>query len=314
MKTKCMKGLLASLVSLAMVASLAIGVNGASARTYTITFAPGLMGTFKESWINKVKKDYDGVKVSKATGAVMIPVTVSSLENAALKDIPTASDIATQDATYVVGTSWTPASHAVTGNATYVVQYNRAVNTVEYTIKYVDATTNQDVSSPIIARGNEGETITGTAAIVDQYSYDVESKTMKLTSKASENVMTFYYTSTATPSSTVTNVLPGGTTTTYNYVTTTTGNTAGGTTNGTGGTTTDNTANVEDNNTPTTNGNTSDSKQSTDTVEDNKTATTSGDSLTKNNQTLYMTLGGLGALVLLIFAILFAKRRKEKKA
>lgn len=280
----------------------------ATERTYHITYSPGLLGKFKETLVDEYKKIYgkDDVTVSKATGAITIETGV----NEKMPNAPTQNDIEFKNAEdasqYYVKTGWEPAGN-IKQNETFVVQYGSLVNGVDYTIRYVDATTNTDVATPVLGKANKNETIAAYAKNIEGYTFDTQSKTKVLVENDEENVITFYYTAeddTIYVDNVVNNVVPGD----VEVVTETVGEP---TAPGEGQPATpaeEETEVVEDNDTPLANGN-----ETEETIEDNETPlANNADELQRNNMLLYSGIGAV-VIVAIIIAVIMNKKKKVEE-
>lgn len=268
----------------------------AAERYYKITYAPGVIATFKDSLINEYKEKYgtQNVVQSQITGAITITVAAKQ----AMPNAPTANDIEykeNQTQYYVLTSGWQPASTQVTENATYVVQYGTLINDVEYTIRYVDRTSNIDIETPVIARANKDEALIAYAKVIDGYTFDTQTKSIVLGSDAAQNVITFYYTNegTSNEQQVVDNVVIN----TVRPTTPTTPVQQG-----------EPIVNVPENQTPQANA----GDDQTVNIDDNQTPQFQGE-LERNNQKLYTTI--VGVIILLVVAIGYVVfKRKNKKA
>lgn len=298
MKNKKLVSLLVALIMLVTMTQSAL----AAQRYYKITYAPGILATFKDSLVNEYKEKYgtQNVVQSSVTGAITI--TVAAKQD--MPNAPTANDIEykkSESATqyYVLTNGWQPASTRVTENATYVVQYGALLNGVEYTIRYVDKTSNIDLETPVIARSNGGQTLIAYAKVLDGYTFDSQSKSMTLSQDGSKNIITFYYTntnSTSNETQVIENVVTNVVTPT-NPVNPTIPRQP---------TVPDVT--VPDNQTPQSNG----GNNETVNIEDNQTPQSKGE-LAQNNQQLYIAIGGIMVLLVVVCGYVMI-RRKNKEA
>ena len=80
---------------------------------------------------------------------------------------------------------------------------------MEYTVRFVDSVSGQDVASPVITLGNAGDVVSAAARTLEGYEYDEYLKDMVL-AEGGENVLTFVYTSTREPNRVIVEV-PGET-------------------------------------------------------------------------------------------------------
>ena len=264
----------------------------ASQRYYKITYAPGIMATFNQSLIQNYIDQYgqENVTQSQSTGAITIRVEANSY----MPNAPTANDVTFKKSDdiqtyYVLTSGWQPASTKVSENATFVVQYGSLKHSTEYTIRYVDQTTNLDLVSPVISRANIDETIVTYAKVLEGYTFNSQSQSIILNQESSQNIITFYYTpiEQTTQTETIENIV----TNRIGTVQATTGQ--GGITN------------IPENITPQTSG--TDNKT---TIADNQTPQVKGE-LAQNNQKLY-TIFGLGVILIIIVGYIIKRKRNEK--
>lgn len=229
-------------------------VPAAAASEYTVTIRPGGIARFSEDFLGQYEAI--GAEITQKTGSIKVKVPVGHT----IPYVPTENDMVYESEAqgrYVMSTDWYNAE-SVTENMDMIVKYDALVNGVEYMVRYVDAQSGEDVSTPVIAQGNMGDTYTYYRKEVENYSCQTASQRMTLGADADENVLTFQYTSTLEDivneevipgtTTTETQTVPGGTNVVTNEVvvpgtTTTTVTTPGGTTGGTttGGTTTEGT-------------------------------------------------------------------------
>lgn len=309
MKNKITKLIISAVLTLSMFSTMGLTTFAKANKSYTITYAPGILGKFDENFINKNEKAYGkaNVSVSKATGSITIKVA----STAVMPNAPTANDVEfknskNKDKYYVLTSGWQPASTKVSESETYVVQYGALVKGVEYTIRYVDAISNQDVATPTIARANAGEVMNAFAMNVNNYTFDSQAKSMKLSHDSKKNTITFYYNATVK-----TNVVNEEVITRVPLVTTVTNQT---TTNVpvTNQTTPNNEeTTINENDVPLANGD--DNKEET-TINENDVPLANGDELSKNNQTLYYSIGAIAVLGSLVALFIFLKKKKEHTA
>lgn len=183
------------LLAFGLIASLMMGSLQLidASQNYKITYSPGAKGTFNQELIDDYKTTYgeSSISVSDKTGSVTITVE----KEAAMPKVPTVSDITLIDSSYYVRAgSWEPTQAVVTKSATYVVKYDMLNNGKEYTIRFIDSGTGEEVASPIISMANVGEQITYTAKIIEGYEFDQIRKTLVVSNNARDNVLEFMYT------------------------------------------------------------------------------------------------------------------------
>lgn len=304
MKTKVYKFIISCACVLTLMGQSMQFVS-ASSKYYQITYAPGSLGQFKESLINDYKQLYGSknVSLSKATGSVTIKVEAKK----AMPNAPTAQDISfkdneSQSQYYVLTSGWQPAALIVSENDTYVVQYGALTQGVEYSIRYVDITTRQDVALPVIARANINEVMNAYAKTVNGYMFDTQTKSITLTQDAKQNVLTFYYT--ANDNTVVVDRVEENVVTRNQIVTVPNPDNNGIPPNNNVNTPNNDTI-INDNDTPAGNG------QNNETIDDQEVPLAKGDELSKNNQMLYVAIAGTG-LLLLVIVLVMNKKRKSK--
>ncbi len=180
-----------------------LNVNAAAptpaTREYTVTYRPGNIAKFTDELLEEYKALYgeDKVSFSQATGSISITLPAGS----AYPEAPMADDIILDDEhkdRYYLTTGWRPTDETVMEDEDYVADYAALVDAVEYSVRYVDASTGKDVLTPVITAGNVGDTIQYTARFLTGYVYDTYNKEMVL-SRDGSNVLTFYYWSTRSP-------------------------------------------------------------------------------------------------------------------
>lgn len=300
MKNKAYKFMISCACVLTLM-NQSIHFISASSRYYQITFAPGSLGEFKQTLIQDYQNLYGtkNVNLSKATGSVTIKVEAEKT----MPNAPTAQDTILKDSLkqyYVLTSGWQPASTTVSENATYVVQYGALTNSVDYSIRYVDITTKQDIALPVFAKANSNEVMNAYAKSIDGYTFDTQTKSITLTSDVKQNVLTFYYT--AGVETKVVNQVEENVVTRNQIVTIPNNNI------NTNIPLPNNETILNENETPLSNAGTN------ETIEDEKTPLSKGDELTKNNQILYYSLGGIAVLGILIGLFVILKKKKEHTA
>lgn len=243
---KQMSGLLAGIV---LFLSVPNSVVLAACDTYTVSYRPGNVGYFGVSGTQSADKktmasevatllyagndDVTGISVTE-NGAIKLTVA----KGAAVPTAPSAGYIQTQTG-YVVknASEWgAGSSETVVKNLDYVVDYGKLVNGVEYTVTYVDSVSGTQVAPSAVAYGNVGDTIEVAApsslTISGSVKYSLKgtaSKSLKLSSDSSKNVLEFTYTAkTVKKTNEIVEYVDGDTVTTIN---TNTIYTAGQTTN-----------------------------------------------------------------------------------
>jgi len=263
-----------------------------AAGSYTITFSAGDKGTLKQALYDSYAASYSVTRTASGNIKIVVPAGSN------MPDLPTAADVdlGSNTAKYYVSSGWEPKEATVTKNATYVVSYGAIVNGVEYTVRYVDAATGNDVASPVIATGNVGDTMNFTAKNVGGYTYNGYSKSMVLSSDSKGNVLTFNYTVSGTPAPAPT---PAPTTPTAPAATTTTPEAPAAQAPAADANAGDT---INDNNVPLANGE--------ETVEDNQTPSSNWTENTAANT--WKIVGGVAGAALMAAVILFAVKKKAK--
>lgn len=177
--------------------------NEETARTYQITYRPGQVGRFTESWFEELeafceRHDYSAPQKSEATGNISVTLPA----RAEYPSAPTAEDVElgeNEGRYYFKGWKDQAPVEAVEGDADFVAAYGALKNGVEYQIRYVDAVSGAEVAVPVISVGSLGEAVSATAKMVPDYVYDAAQKTLTLGADAGQNVLEFRYTSTLEP-------------------------------------------------------------------------------------------------------------------
>lgn len=169
-----------------------------TARTYTITYRPGRVGTFAAGTADGYR-GYAGVVDVKETKTGSIAITL--LAGSDLPDPPQSQVVVKREYAdrYMMNTSWLPGSdeQTVTRDRDYVVDYSTISDEVSYSVRYVDTADNQEVAPAFHGRGNVGEAVSQVAKTVAGYRYDAYTKNISaLDGDASKNRITFYYTAT----------------------------------------------------------------------------------------------------------------------
>ena len=194
-------------------------VRAASSASYMVTIRPGSVARFSESFLNQYRAA--GALVTEKTGSIKIQIPAGGT----IPYLPDAGDLVYKDGKegrYTMNTDWYPKNLTVTGNESLVVKYDALNDAVEYRVRYVDDRSGEDIATPLISQGNEGESYTFYPEKVAGYACDTESRELKLSSKAGDNEVTFRYESTVEPNVnqvvipgetiTETEVVPGDTT------------------------------------------------------------------------------------------------------
>ena len=138
-----MKKFLSAVLSAALIFFVTVSMipTAFAAGSYTITFSAGDKGTLKQALYDSYAASYSVTRTASGNIKIVVPAGSN------MPDLPTAADVdlGSNAAKYYVSSGWEPKEAAVTKNATYVVSYGAIVNGVEYTVRYVDAATGNDV-------------------------------------------------------------------------------------------------------------------------------------------------------------------------
>ena len=183
---------------------------------YTVTFRAGNIACFDIDKITvsegmEVTKNYIKVKVAKGdTLAFTVPGWES---DARLTSWFSNCLHYEKEAAYGLKNFSNVADNVISKNTEYVLDYERLIDPVSYTVSFIDSQTKEQIAAPQITYGNAEETITVIPVTVPDYTPTESSKIIKL-EKGKENTATFEYRYTGaveTITSTVTNVVPGTT-------------------------------------------------------------------------------------------------------
>ena len=156
-------------------------VRAASSASYMVTIRPGSVARFSESFLNQYRAAV--ALVTEKTGSIKIQIPAGGT----IPYLPDAGDLVYKDGKegrYTMNTDWYPKNLAVTGNESLVVKYDALNDAVEYRVRYVDDRSGEDIATPLISQGNEGESYTFYPEKVAGYACDTESRELKLSSKA----------------------------------------------------------------------------------------------------------------------------------
>lgn len=189
--------------------------------TYTVTYRPGKIGDF--TGFAERCSAYGTVSVSERTGSVKVVIPAGG----AYPDFPGAEDIQIKEeyqGQYMVNPDYDPTRgiSTVTENGDYVVDYVAVVDTVEYSVRFVDAQSGEDIAVPVISQGNVNEPA-GYPEIREIGSYRLTEApgSILLTADPAQNILTFKYVDTrepevntvTRPGNTVVQEVPGSVTT-----------------------------------------------------------------------------------------------------
>lgn len=188
----------------------------AEKKCYTVTFRAGNAAVFDLDKINlpqgtEVTENYIKIKVAKGDKVTSV------VQNWETDEKLTAwfSNCLKyeKEAVYRLKNFSNVADNVISKNTEYVLDYERLIDPVSYTVSFIDRESKEQIAAPKIVYGNAEETITVLPVEVADYTPTESSKTLKL-EKGKENTATFEYNYTGhvdTITSTVTKVIPGTT-------------------------------------------------------------------------------------------------------
>lgn len=188
----------------------------AEKKCYTVTFRAGNAAVFDLDKINlpqgtEVTENYIKIKVAKGD---KITSVVKSWETDAKLTAWFSNCLKYEkEAVYRLKNFSNVADNVILKNTEYVLDYERLIDPVSYTVSFIDRESKEQIAAPKIVYGNAEETITVLPVEVADYTPTESSKTVKL-EKGKENTATFEYNYTGhvdTITSTVTKVIPGTT-------------------------------------------------------------------------------------------------------
>ncbi len=188
----------------------------AEKKCYTVTFRAGNAAVFDLDKINlpqgtEVTENYIKIKVAKGD---KITSVVQSWETDAKLTAWFSNYLKYEkEAVYRLKNFSNVADNVISKNTEYVLDYERLIDPVSYTVSFIDRESKEQIATPKIVYGNAEETITVLPVEVADYTPTESSKTLKL-EKGKENTATFEYNYTGhvdTITSTVTKVIPGTT-------------------------------------------------------------------------------------------------------
>lgn len=185
-------------------------------KCYTVTFRAGNVAVFDLDKINlpqgtEVTENYIKIKVAKGD---KITSVVQNWETDAKLTAWFSNCLKYEkEAVYRLKNFSNVADNVISKNTEYVLDYERLIDPVSYTVSFIDRESKEQIAAPKIVYGNAEETITVLSVEVADYTPTESSKTLKL-EKGKENTATFEYNYTGhvdTITSTVTKVIPGTT-------------------------------------------------------------------------------------------------------
>lgn len=188
----------------------------AEKKCYTVTFRAGNAAVFDLDKINlpqgtEVTENYIKIKVAKGDKITSI---VQNWETDAKLTAWFSNCLKYEkEAVYRLKNFSNVADNVISKNTEYVLDYERLIDPVSYTVSFIDWESKEQIAAPKIVYGNAEETITVLPVEVADYTPTESSKTLKL-EKGKENTATFEYNYTGhvdTITSTVTKVIPGTT-------------------------------------------------------------------------------------------------------
>ena len=226
---KFLTGVLTAFTLLAAVVPTTQVQAETAKKTYTVTFRAGNVGSFNLNAGNisgeNIEATENYIKFTVEKGESLSSTFDFISDDASLDayflNVTSASD---DSAEYINSgyrlkavSEWAngAANADVKRNTEYVLDYAKLVNPVKYTIRFVDASSGEQIAPSTIAYGNAEEEILCTPLNVTNYSTEDQAVTMILNEEEeSKNVVTFQYTYTGeveTVTNTVTNIEPGET-------------------------------------------------------------------------------------------------------
>lgn len=185
-------------------------------KCYTVTFRAGNVAVFDLDKINlpqgtEVTENYIKIKVAKGDKITSI---VQNWETDAKLTAWFSNCLKYEkEAVYRLKNFSNVADNVISKNTEYVLDYERLIDPVSYTVSFIDRESKEQIAAPKIVYGNAEETITVLPVEMADYTPTESSKTLKL-EKGKENTATFEYNYTGhvdTITSTVTKVIPGTT-------------------------------------------------------------------------------------------------------
>jgi len=188
----------------------------AEKKCYTVTFRAGNAAVFDLDKINlpqgtEVTENYIKIKVAKGDKVTSV---VQNWETDAKLTAWFSNCLKYEkEAVYRLKKFSNVADNVISKNTEYVLDYERLIDPVSYTVSFIDRESKEQIAAPKIVYGNAEETITVLPVEVADYTPTESSKTLKL-EKGKENTATFEYNYTGhvdTITSTVTKVIPGTT-------------------------------------------------------------------------------------------------------
>ena len=188
----------------------------AEKKCYTVTFRAGNAAVFDLDKINlpqgtEVTENYIKIKVAKGDKVTSV---VQNWETDAKLTAWFSNCLKYEkEAVYRLKNFSNVADNVISKNTEYVLDYERLIDPVSYTVSFIDRESKEQIAAPKIVYGNAEETITVLPVEVADYTPTESSKTLKL-EKGKENTATFEYNYTGhvdTITSTVTKVIPGTT-------------------------------------------------------------------------------------------------------
>lgn len=188
----------------------------AEKKCYTVTFRAGNVAVFDLDKINlpqgtEVTENYIKIKVTK--GEKITSVVQNWETDAKLTAWFSNCLKYEKEAVYRLKNFSNVADNVISKNTEYVLDYERLIDPVSYTVSFIDRESKEQIATPKIVYGNAEETITVLPVEVADYTPTEGSKTLKL-EKGKENTAKFEYNYTGhvdTITSTVTKVIPGTT-------------------------------------------------------------------------------------------------------
>jgi hypothetical protein len=200
-------------IVLACTASYASVDAEAAGNTYTVTFRAGNVGRFDTSKIAssdklEVQKNYIRFTLDKGESLVSVGFFA---DNDALNSMLRYA--VTVDDNYMLLDFEDVCSEERSRNTEFVLDYARLVDSVMYTVYYIDSFSGEQIASPTIAYGNDGDVISGISPLAISGYSTTDTATSLTLAKDGENTVTFYYSTNdvQTVTNTVTVYVPGDT-------------------------------------------------------------------------------------------------------
>lgn len=206
-RTRTYKKALTALMGILMVFTLMVPVqvqasqpSGQEDVDYTVTYRPGKLATFKDEFVQECT-DYaakvgGSITQSDVTGSIKMVVPAGSDVS---ETLPLSDDMKLKKdykGEYLVNPDYQipEGIDDVQENIDYVVDYIAIVDLVEFSVRFLDKESGDDVAVTVTGQGNIGDKVTYPAKDIDGYKLlSSSSKKITLDDDADDNVITFYY-------------------------------------------------------------------------------------------------------------------------